>query len=385
MSDSCGSAAERVTTFLGFSCENANPVITLRNPVDLSTWTQPVLELTIIVGAVLALLHALRRLRNDGDPTNLALWFGSLVYLLVTEPPLYFPEWFGLDNAVGFIFAHNVFTVQFMFDRLPLYIVAFYPAMSALAYEIVRATRIFKTRGPLVGALCVALVYQAFYEIFDMLGPQLKWWAWNLDNDVNHPLMASVPVNSVWIFASVSSGVLVYLAVRLVAVPTAAGRPPRGGSLIWRIVAVGALAPVGMMIASIPTGIFGGDDPNVTAQAIVMTVEIVALWLFGGAMLIQQWRANQQSDPDPDPDPDAVSARFLRRFPAAYLVVFAVLWCTALPDYFGANDGRTDDGPPVGSLPYVVLCFALATTSLIFALRASHATSPLDGRTVSVE
>ena len=87
MSDSCGAAAERVTSFLGFSCEDADPVITLRNPADLSSWTQPVLELLIIVGAVLALLHAVRRLRQ-GDPTNLALWLGSLVYLLVTEPPL---------------------------------------------------------------------------------------------------------------------------------------------------------------------------------------------------------------------------------------------------------------------------------------------------------
>ncbi len=367
MSDSCGRAAERVTSFLGFDCEAADPVITLRNPADLSSWTQPVLEVLIIGGAVLALLHAVRRLRRDGDPTNLALWCGSLVYLMVTEPPLYFPEWFGLDNAVGFIFAHNVFTVQFMFDRLPLYIVAFYPAMSALAYEVVKATRVFATRGPLVGAVCVALVYQAFYEIFDQLGPQLKWWAWNLDNDVNHPLMASVPVNSVWIFATVSFGVLTYLAVRLVGVPTAAGRPPGGGSLIWRIVAVGALAPVGMMIASIPTGIFGGDDPNVEAQAIVMTVEIVALWLYAGATLIRAWRQTE---------PGATEANsFLRVFPAAYLVVFAVLWCAALPEYFGAEDGITDSGTPVGNLPYVVLCFALAAASLNLALRGSRAGS----------
>ena len=89
----------------------------------------PLLELVIIGGAVFALVHAVRRLRA-GDPINLALWFASLVYLFVTEPPLYFPEWFGLDEQYGFIFAHNLFTVQFMWDRLPLYIVAFYPAIS---------------------------------------------------------------------------------------------------------------------------------------------------------------------------------------------------------------------------------------------------------------
>ena len=83
----------------------------------------------IIGGAVFALVHAVRRFRG-GDPINLALWFAPLVYLFVTEPPLYFPEWFGLDQQYGFIFAHNIFTVQFMWDRLPLYIIAIYPAMT---------------------------------------------------------------------------------------------------------------------------------------------------------------------------------------------------------------------------------------------------------------
>ena len=66
----------------------------------------PLLELLVIGGAVFALVHAVRRYRA-GDPVNLALWFASLVYLFVTEPPLYFPEWFGLDRLYGFIFAHN--------------------------------------------------------------------------------------------------------------------------------------------------------------------------------------------------------------------------------------------------------------------------------------
>ena len=110
----------------------------------------PVLELVIIAGAVFALVHAVRRLRA-GDPINLALWFASLVYLFVTEPPLYFPEWFGLDEQFGFIFAHNVFTVQFMWDRLPLYIIAIYPALSQLAYEVVRVLGVFRTAAPWSG------------------------------------------------------------------------------------------------------------------------------------------------------------------------------------------------------------------------------------------
>ena len=115
----------------------------MRSPFDLANWTMPVLELLIIAGAVFALVHAIRRFRQ-GDPINLALWFAPLVYLFVTEPPLYFPEWFGLDKQYGFIFAHNLFTVQFMWDRLPLYIIAIYPALAQLAYESVRVMGVFK-------------------------------------------------------------------------------------------------------------------------------------------------------------------------------------------------------------------------------------------------
>ena len=74
----------------------------------------------------------------------------------------------------------------------------------------------FAHRGALVGSVGVAFVCQVFYEIFDQLGPQLKWWAWNDDNDdVNHPAIASVPMSSMLLFASVSFGVMTYLVVRL--------------------------------------------------------------------------------------------------------------------------------------------------------------------------
>lgn len=342
MSDGCGAAAERVTTYLGFECEGAHPIITLRSPLDLENWTLPVLELTIVVGAVLALVHAVRRLRRDGDPVNLALWCASLVYLLVIEPPLYFPEWFGLEDEPGFIFAHNVFTVQFMYDRLPLYIVAIYPAMSALAYEVVRATRVFATRGPLVGAICVAFVNQAFYEIFDQLGPELKWWGWDLDNDVNHPLLDATPVNSMWIFASVSFGVLTYLVVRL----TGGERSPRGWSLAWRIVVAGALTPVGMVVASIPTEVVGG---------VALTVELVALGLYGAMVLVQQRRRHE-----PDPDP----GWFVRVFPPLYLLVMVLLWAGALPGYVEEN------------LPYVVACFAVAAATLVMVTPSRRPAPP---------
>ena len=106
--------------------------------------------------------------------------------------------------------------MQFLFERLPLYIVALYPAVTMLAFEIVRVLGVFRDRGILLGAICVGFVHHCFYEVFDQLGPQLRWWAWNTDNPLNHPLLSSVPMTSVFIFATLGPAVCTLLVLLLV-------------------------------------------------------------------------------------------------------------------------------------------------------------------------
>ncbi len=369
MSATCEEAAEQVTSQLGFDCHDVNPVVSVRNPFDLLHWTMPVLELLIIAGAIFALVHAIRRFRQ-GDPINLALWFAPLVYLFVTEPPLYFPEWFGLDEQYGFIFAHNLFTVQFMWDRLPLYIIAIYPALTQLAYELVRVLGIFKNRGTLVGAIAVAFVCQVFYEIFDQLGPQLGWWGWNDDNDiVNHPALASVPMTSMLLFASVSFGVMTYLVVKLVGSKDSAGQPRRGWSLTWRILLVGVVSPPAMAVAGIPSSFFGGDTPNHTAQAWIIGVELGLVWLAGAWILITTFRRRSTDEVVP-------MTAFARIYPLAYVTVFAVFWLAALPAYFDATDGITSDGFPIGSGLYALACF-IAIDVLLVLLYTGRRRAPV--------
>jgi hypothetical protein len=333
MTTTCEPDAEAVARDLGFDCHDVSPVVSVRAPWDLAHPTMPLLELLVVGGAVFALVHAVRRHRA-GDPINLALWWASLVYLLVIEPPLYFPEWFGLDEIYGFIFAHNRFTVQFMWDRLPLYIVAFYPMISQLAYEVVRCLGIFRRRGALAGSVAVAFVLQVFYEVFDHVGPQLRWWAWNPANQVvNQPAMASVPLQSALLFASVSLGAMTYLVVRLAR---------RGW--IARTVLAGVLTPLAMVVAGIPSSIFRG---NPAAQAWVLGVELALVWLAGA------WIIATSRQPLDEPLP-----AFTRIYPAAYLVVMAGFWVSALPAYLGAENGVTADGTPTGSGLYVLACFA---------------------------
>ncbi len=159
MTDHCAPTFEKLAGELGFSCEEAGGLFEVRNPFALENWTLPVLELTIVLGAILALIYAIVRLRRHGDPTNLVVWFGATAYLFIIEPPLYFPAAFGIDEHVDTMFAHNVFTVEFLWGRLPLYIVAIYPLMATLAFETVRSLGVFRRYGVLVGAVCVGFVH----------------------------------------------------------------------------------------------------------------------------------------------------------------------------------------------------------------------------------
>jgi hypothetical protein len=321
----------------GFTCRHAPAFIHLRNPLALTNWTLPVLEVMMVTGAVMALVHAIRRLRREGDPTNLALWFATVVYLFVIEIPLYFPDVFGVQSQLGTVFAHNVFTVQFLFDRLPLYIVALYPAVVSLAFEIVRSLGVFRERGIVVGAVCVGFVHHCLYEVFDQLGPQLHWWAWNGANPINHPMLATVPMTSVFIFATLGPIVVTVLVLRIV------GNADSG--LAWRTLLAGALVPIGVAVLSIPTSAFGGRHPNTIAQAVIFSAELATIAVIAVPILIRHWHQGSAS-------PNG----FVRTFGSLYLVVLAVLWITALP--------------PTGNLPYAAVCFVVATLGVYTVGRA---------------
>ena len=321
----------------------------------------------MIAGAVLALVYSIRRFRRDGDPINLVLWFATVIYLFFIEIPLYFPNVFGVQDQVGVVFAHNAFTVQFLFERLPLYIVALYPAVITLSFEIVRSLGVFRDRGIIVGAICVGFVHHCFYEVFDQLGPQLRWWAWNTDNKINHPMLASVPMSSVYIFATLGPIVVTVLVMLLVGRKANSGIVFTGISLAWRTVAAGALVPIGVALLSIPSSLFGGETPNTTAQAIVFSVELVIVAVIALPVLVSQWSKLLHASDDLSGRPN----EFVRLFGAGYLVVLAALWASALPEYFAAVRGVTADGTPVGNLVYAAASFVFAALAVISVAKKS--------------
>ena len=363
MSDLCTPTFADLAARLGFSCETAGGLVEFRNPFALENLSLPVLELTVIVGAVLALWYAVVRLRKHNDPTNIVLWFGAIAYLLIIEPPLYFPGAFGIADYVDTMFAHNVFTVEFLWGRLPLYIVAIYPMMATVAFEIVRGLGVFRRYGTLVGAVCVGFVHHAFYEIFDHLGPQLRWWEWTLDHPFAQPFFDSVPLPSVVVFATLWPMSLALCVQFFVGRHVDAGRTFTGGQIVWRTVVVGLLASIGTAILPLPATAAAGISGSTTVGGVVYALELVVITVVAIPVLVKQWRS---------PEDKPAHSRLILGYAAAYLAVMAVLWVTALPNWFGATDGVTAAGDPIGSLWYTVVCFVIAGLSLAAVLTSGQ-------------
>ena len=362
MSELCTPTFADLAARLGFSCESAGGLVEVRNPFALENWTLPVLELTVIVGAVLALAYAIRRLRRHNDPTNLVLWFGAIAYLLIIEPPLYFPGAFGIAEHVDTMFAHNVFTVEFLWGRLPLYIVAIYPMMATVAFEIVRRLGVFRRYGTLVGAVCVGFVHHAFYEIFDHLGPQLRWWEWTLEHPLNQPFFDAVPLPSVVVFAALWPMSLALCVQFFVGRHVDEGRRFSGPQIVLRTIAVGVLASIGTVILPLPATLAGGISGSTAVGGVVYAAELAAMAAVAIPVLYLQWRRRTETAFAPED-----SSRLMFGYAAVYLVVMAALWAAALPAYLGAEAGVTAAGDPIGSLWYTVMCFVIASLSLAAA------------------
>lgn len=372
MSKHCTPTFDKLAESLGFSCRTAGGPVELRNPFGLENPTLPVLEVTVIAGAVLALAYAVVRLRRHGDATNLVLWFGAIAYLLIIEPPLYFPAAFGIDGHVDTMFAHNVFTVDFLWGRLPLYIVAIYPTMATIAFEIVRGLGGFRRYGTVIGAVVVGFVHHAFYEIFDHLGPQLRWWEWTTDHPLNQPMFDSVPLPSVVVFAALWPVSLAFCVQFFVGRHIDAGRRFTGTQLIWRTVVVGILASIGTAVLPLPATIIGSLTANTTMIGIAYSAEFAVVVAIAVPVLIGQWRRLRREE--------TAAQRYFNPlivgYSACYLAVIGVLWATALPGYLNAVDGYTTHGDPTGNLAYAGTCYLIAWLCVAAAATAAGQKTP---------
>ena len=343
----------------GFTPQNIESWAFVKSPLTLSHWTMNVVEVLLIVGALWGLRHSIARFKA-GESVYLGFWLASVLFMLALEIPVYFPEKLGApDNALFFI--HNEFSVQFFFGRAPLYILALYPAIMYAAFVLVRQAGLFDQRwGALIGALGVGVVHHVFYEIFDHFGPQYGWWTWNYPNFTSS--LASVPVSSMVGFAFVGP-IALTLATQLFvpkSVVADKGHAEAASRRVRRFalgtLLAGLLTPVILVLLTLDTWFSLLGIEMTPRSEIVASVAIV-----GTALLITLGQFLRLT---------TFSSRGLWAYSKAYLAlflgVFAGLWLYALPDYFSAVEGITSEGYPVGSLPYLLGCSALA---IFFLLR----------------
>jgi hypothetical protein len=340
---------------------DGNRLLTLHNPFTLQNWTYPVIEALLIVGAIACLVHAVRWYRHHADASNIVVWISLISGLLLIEPMAYFPQAFGVEKFMGLTFVHGQFSVQFLYDRLPLYIVAMYPVFGYIAYLLVQRAGILKRYNAFVGGTCVAFAFLCLYEIIDTVGPQWRWWVWNTELPTSKPSLGPVPYLSLQMF-SVALPFGIALVTRLVT-----KTPHRGGWYIVRDVAVVSIAvwPI-LLVVSLPATVLHvlGMSTNtarfVVTWLLIVGAVVIALSAFAGA-----YRARKT---EPTILPDAVQGGyFALGCTVVYLIFAAVFWGAAVPDYLNAVNGITPSGSPTGSLPFAVITYVLSIALLFGA------------------
>jgi hypothetical protein len=224
---------------------------------------------------------------------------------------------------------------------------------------------VFRDRGAFIGALCVGFVHHCFYEVFDQLGPQLRWWAWNSDNVINRPMLASVPMSSVLLFATVGPACVALFAQVLITRPIERGRSLNRIALIGRTFGVAVLVPVGLVVANVPILLAAGDHPDSALRWAVYVVFLAAFALVAIPVLWRQWRVSASTPRVPN--------RFVGIFGSAFLIVIGAVWLSAMPAYLDASHGLTRDGTPTGNLIYALACLVLAVALTMSAtIRANR-------------
>src|SRR5581483_8811836 len=126
----------------------------------------------------------------------------------------------------------------------------------------------------------VAFVFHAGYEIFDQIGPGLLWWAWNPRAPSNTPMLGAAPLSSAILFAAAAPFGTTLLTRWLLV----RGRPHPPWSVGVRTVAVGVLSPLGMLVFSAPTRLFGLDGGAVVLWLELAALASVTAWAFVPAL-----------------------------------------------------------------------------------------------------
>lgn len=289
--------------------------------------TMRVVETLLIGGGVAYLWRAIGRAR-DRQPEQLILLASALTYMLTLEIPAYFLDKLGMPDLA---FVHNRFTIGFLFERMPLYIIALYLSLLPLAFTIVERLGIFDRRnGVLIGSVCVGFVHHAFYEIFDHYGPQYHWWVWNYSAGYQQLRLDSVPIDSLLGFSMLGPFAFAFCVRKL------GGGTTVGRALLAGVASTALLGILISMVAGLSVLSASGSTYRVVAE--VICYGTVAGF---GVLTVRSLQTAPRN---------RLPIRSLEGvYSIIYLAAFAALWMYAVFDRPGADSG---------CVPYVIGCYS---------------------------
>ena len=326
-----------MTDHLSYAMRNSeavNSLIYFNAPGALKDWSFLAIELIILTGAVLALIHAVRHRKKYGNPAALLTLTGCFTYGLLIDIVSYYT----VEN-----FWHGEFSVMFLHNRLPLYIALFYPAF---IYHAVMTVRRYEF-SPVVEAATVGFYGGLTYLIFDNLGPILGWWIWDTSDPTTLPYLNSVPVTSYhWFFTFTAAFALLS---RVVCWDWVA-RGKRAAVLAAGSVALPVLTCGVGALLFVPYNLFS-QNGMLELAAVFHSV----LFALAGLVFLFHYRR-----------PSTGRDRLLMTFPLIYLVGHLYIYVAKFDLFFSIGpDGLTQDGLAAGNLMAVVIAMIGSSAILI--------------------
>lgn len=313
-------------------------------PADLLDWSFLAIETVTIAGALLACVHAWRFYKTSGSPSALLTLLGCFLYGLFMDILSYYT----VEN-----FWHGEFTVMFLYNRLPLYIACFYPA---LIYHLIMMVRRYAFK-PLTEAICTGFFGGLMYLIFDNLGPMLGWWIWDRSAPTTFPYLSSVPLTSyVWYFLFTAVFTLINRYISWEWVDQGASKIKLGLAHIFQPVLTvffGSLCfiPYNLFAQSSPPYDLLPWPPNLEMAALVhMILFALAGWLF-----LMKWRAPAVENRD----------WLLMVFPFLYLTTIAFIYIAKFDLFFQVTSEGLIDGLGAGNLFAAILALVLSASLII--------------------
>jgi hypothetical protein len=304
--------------------EAVQSLITFNAPSALKDWSFLAIEAILVLGAVCAVIHALRHRREHGHSSALLTLLGCFTYGLLIDITSYYT----VEN-----FWHGEFSVMLVYNRLPLYIALFYPAFIYHACMTIRRYEF----SPAVEAISVGFYGGLTYLIFDNLGPMLNWWIWDRADPTTWPYLNAVPITSYfWFFSFTGTFAFVSRIICWDWVEKA-----KSPGLI-----AGGVAAIPILVCLLGMVIFVPYNMLAYNGMIPQAASMYAL-LFGlaGLTFVLNFRR-----------PKAPRDRLLMIFPLVYVVGHLYIYVAKFEIYFSVDAaGSSQEGLAVGNLIAVVV------------------------------